>query len=112
MGLDQSGGSDRQIIHRYEVVFKTREGIPSSYKGVKNWPLHTADGFIKIELSERTVYIHVTDDLVSYSVRELDVSKPDKTVRELPIQYAPHRPDATPADDFPQAGGTGGGESA
>jgi hypothetical protein len=90
---------------RYEVVFNTRTGMPSSYKGVREWPLHTADGFVKLELFARTVYVHITDEIVSYSVRELeDGNQP--TVRKLPMDYAPHRPEAAPADDFNPEGGT------
>lgn len=95
---------------RYEVVFHTHDGLPSSYKGVVMAPFRE-DGFLELVLPERRVYVNL-NDVVSYSVRVIEEGEQKKEPKKLPIKYDPRNPGVLiPADDFPGPE-TGGGESA
>jgi len=106
MGLDSSGGTQTT----YQVVITTHDSMPSSYKGVLN--VFVENGFLELWLPERRVYVNLSN-VNTYSVRRIEAGQEDKTVRKLPIKYEPQRPENSQVpDDFPQAGGSGGGESA
>jgi hypothetical protein len=92
---------DFEAIHprkRYEVVLRMHDGLPSSYKGVSEVKL-LLHNWLFLRLAEREVYVNL-NDVVSYSVRALEVGERSTTIRKLPVKPEPQRPEATPADDF------------